>query len=89
MRYAQILNGKAHWIFESTSTPQFAPNIVIVKITKEMGDVKEGWEYDAETLTFSQPELQPEPEKKASTEEIAEETLLETKYQTFLLEMMI
>lgn len=51
--------------------------------------VVEGFIYNPETQTFSPPEPQPNPESKASIEEVAEETLLETKYQTFLLEMMI
>lgn len=91
MKYAQILHGKAHWVFESESPPQFAPNIQIVQITSAMDDVQEGWDYDAETQTFTPPEIPPQPteESKASIEEMAEETLLETKYQTFLLEMMI
>lgn len=88
-KYAQILNNKAHWIFESDAEPQFAPDIVIVEITPGMGDVQEGWDYDEVSQKFPPPEPQPIPVPKASIEEIAEETLLETKYQTSILEMMM
>lgn len=88
MQFAQILNGKVHWIFEDVKKPEFAPNIKLVDITGN-SDVQEGWNYDAETQTFLQPEPQSELDPKATIEEVAEETLLETKYQTFLLEMMI
>lgn len=52
-------------------------------------EVELGSTYNRTTGEFTPPEPQPEIEPKASIEEIAEETLLETKYQTFILEMMI
>lgn len=48
-----------------------------------------GSRYDPETESFEAPDPMPEPEPTIPVEQIAEETLLETKYQTLLLEMMI
>lgn len=47
MRYAQILNGRAHWVFESDEKPEFAPNIVLVEAG---ADVEEGWTWDGENF---------------------------------------
>lgn len=88
MKFVQILNNKAHWIFEVDKKPEFAPDIFLVDITGN-NNIEEGWLYNKDTKTFTPPDPLPEPELKASAEEIAEETLLETKYQTFLLEMMM
>lgn len=33
MRFAQIQNDKAHWVFEADIKPKFASNIVLVDIT--------------------------------------------------------
>ena len=52
-------------------------------------EVEMGSNYDPSTQMFTPPESKPEPEPKASLEEMTEENLLEAKYQTFLLEMMI
>lgn len=52
-------------------------------------NVELGSMYNRTTGEFTPPELQPISEPKASVEEITEETLLETKYQTFLLEMLV
>lgn len=52
-------------------------------------DVELGSSYNRKTGEFTPPEPQPETEEKATVEQITEETLLETKYQTFLLEMMV
>jgi hypothetical protein len=48
MRYAQILNNKLHWIFETDETLEqlknrFAPDIVFVEVGPE---VQEGWDWD-------------------------------------------
>ncbi|MEK3935915.1 hypothetical protein MKY41_11360 [Sporosarcina sp. FSL W7-1349] len=89
-KFAQILYNKAHWIFEAEEKPEFAPNIVLVDITGN-AEVQEGWDYDPETGVFTEPVFEPEPMPGpiVPIEQIAEETLLETKYQTLLLEMMI
>lgn len=63
-----------------------ADNMILIN---GMDNVDSGDVYDPFTQTFSPPTPLPEPEPKASIEEIAEETLLETKYQTFILEMMM
>ena len=49
MRYAQILDNKAHWIFESDETIEqlcrrFSPDIVFVDIT-DKAEVQNGWNY--------------------------------------------
>lgn len=46
MRFAQILHGKIHWIFEADSKPQFAPNIQIIDITNFDPQPEEGWDWD-------------------------------------------
>lgn len=53
-KYAQILNGNVHWIFESSTTPQFANNIQIVLIPNN-SNVKEGWKYNEVSGEFSEP----------------------------------
>lgn len=88
MKFAQIINGRVHWIFEDEEKPEFAPNIVLVDITGK-NDIEEGWLYNANTQTFIQPKPQQAPDPITNIDQVAEETLLETKYQTFLLEMMI
>ena len=55
MKFAQILYNKAHWIFESDSVPDFAPNIKIVDIS-DTPEVQEGWDYDEVTGTFTAPQ---------------------------------
>ena len=65
MRYAQILNGQAHWVFESGEKPEFAPNIVLVEVGPE---VQEGWRWDGKKFTPPQ-----------SPNEPAEQTLEEVK----------
>lgn len=50
-KYAQIINNKVHWIFESEETltqiyeHRFSKEIVLVNITNNP-EVKEGWYYD-------------------------------------------
>lgn len=56
MRVAQIFENKAHWIFETNETMEelkarFSSECVFVDITDT--DVEEGWDYDANTKTFS------------------------------------
>lgn len=60
-RYAQILWGKAHWVFEAEEAPEFAPDIVIVDIT-DNPEIQEGWDYNKETGKFTAPIFNvPEP----------------------------
>lgn len=40
MKFAQILNNKAHWVFEAEVMPEFAPDIIIKDITA-IPDVEE------------------------------------------------
>jgi hypothetical protein len=54
-KYAQILYGKAHWIFERNDVdPTKWKNIKVVDIT-DKPEVQEGWNYDEATGTFSEP----------------------------------
>lgn len=73
-KYVQILNGKAHWIFESETVPQFAPNIVLVEIPLA-SPVKEGWLYNNVTGEFTAPTppMPPDGIIPKTVEEIARE----------------
>lgn len=95
LKFAQVLNEKAHWIFESETEPQFAPNIVIVEITPAMGDVREGWNYDEVSRTFTPPEPLPEPEPTPTIEQRLEaiemtsaHTQIQVDYVAFLTEIL-
>jgi len=59
MKFCQIENNKAHWIFEASIKPDFAPNIVIKDITGNT-EIKEGWDYNSVTGVFSAPIIIPE-----------------------------
>lgn len=86
-KFAQIIDDKVHWVFESVERPPYPDDVQIVDVTGL--DIKEGYIYHPETKGFTPPKPQLELEPRASLEEIAEETLLETKYQTFILEVMM
>jgi hypothetical protein len=51
MKFAQILNDKAHWIFESDTQPEFAHDIIVVEITDVVPQPSEGWSYDGKIFT--------------------------------------
>lgn len=57
MRYAQIINGRVHGVFEYDTLPEFASNIVMILLA-EGSPVQAGWMYDGEV--FSNPEPMPE-----------------------------
>lgn len=89
MKIAQILNGKAHWIFEADELPDYPPTsdgqtLVFVDIT-DKPEVQEGWGYDSETGEFSEPIIPaPEPIPYQPTEY---ETLsAKVDYLTMLIE---
>lgn len=71
MRYAQILNGKAHWIFEDFLTldeiyvEKFNPDqIRLIDISAaDFDDVREGWDYDG--VNFTDPNVLTLDEAKA------------------------
>lgn len=59
LRIAQILNNKAHWIFETEEMPDFPPDpsgnpIMLVDIT-DNPKVEEGWIYEEESNLFRAP----------------------------------
>ena len=77
MRFAQIYNNKAHWIFEAETMPEFAPDIVLVEIT-DNPEVQEGWDYNEETNTFtaSIPIITPQPIPQPTNQEISKNQLI-------------
>lgn len=57
MRYAQILNNRIHWIFETEETikqlkKRFAPDLVFVEVGPE---VQEGWNWDGKKAITPEP----------------------------------
>ena len=69
MRIAQILNNKAHYIFEAEEMPNWPPYAdgtrpLLIDIS-EKAEVQEGWDYDSETKEFTEPQppeyVEPEP----------------------------
>lgn len=68
-KYAQILNNKAHWVFEAEEIPEFAPNIVMKDITDVVPQPQEGWDYNQETGWFSPPAIAVPPEPSLTLEE--------------------
>ena len=68
-KYAQILNGKAHWIFEDEMTLEEIGHrkfnleqITLLDITN-VADVQEGWDYDG--INFTDPNIETLDEAKA------------------------
>lgn len=64
--YAQIKDGRAHWIFQAEEAPEFSDEIVIVDITAVTPMPQEGWSYDGSTFAAPVP-YQPAPEEIEST----------------------
>lgn len=90
MKFAQILYGKAHWIFEADEKPKYAPNIILVDITG-LDDIQEGWDYNSETGEFTAPVI-PDPtpiEPTPTVEEMQAQTLINTEYLIAMNEMGI
>lgn len=83
-KYAQLSDENVVIGISELSGEVIADNMILINDL----DVNTGSMYNRTTGEFTPPEPQPNPEQKATAEEVAEETLLETKYQTFLLEMM-
>lgn len=70
-KFAQIVNNKVHWIFESDEMPEFAPNIEIIEIIDFDIQPKEGWLYDHEKNVFTEPVpviIEPQPKEPTNTE---------------------
>ena len=59
MKYAQIINGKVHGVFDYDPLPEFAPNIVMVPVDGVTPEPKAGWGYDG--AVFIEPEPEPAP----------------------------
>ena len=88
-KFAQILNSKVHWIFEREQKPKYSPSISLVEITGN-GEVQEGWVYDEETGSFSEPSQEVlEHESESHWATIEEQILAENIYQTALIEMQM
>jgi hypothetical protein len=60
MKYAQIVQGKVHGVFDYDPLPEFAPNIVMVPVDGVTPEPKSGWFYDG--TDFSEPDPQPAPD---------------------------
>ena len=60
MKYAQIINGKVHGVFEYDPLPEFAANIVMVPVDGVTPEPQAGWGYDG--TDFSEPEPAPAPD---------------------------
>lgn len=66
--YAQIRNGKAHWIFTAEDLPEWAEGtgdfeIQTADITDLNPQPKEGWDFDGETFTPPAPPPAPVPQE--------------------------
>lgn len=88
MKFAQILYGKAHWIFDVDEKPKFASNIILVDITGN-SDIQEGWDYNSESGEFTAP-IVPEPipvVPQPTLEEMQAQTLLNTEYLVVMSEL--
>ena len=93
MRIAQILHGKAHWIFEAEEMPQWPPypdgSIPMLVDITDKPEVHEGWNYNSDTGEFTEP-APPEPiEPVAEPPTIDELIYAENLYQTALLEIQM
>lgn len=91
MRIAQILHGKAHWIFEGEEIPNWPPDpegnpIILIDIT-DKPEVQEGWCYNEETGEFTEP-VKTEYKEHIETS-LEEQIYAENLYQTALLEMQM
>lgn len=71
MRYAQIVAGRVHGMYEYDPLPEFAPNIVMIPLP-EGSPVASGWAYEGGE--FSAPEAAPNawPEAIAARRYLAE-----------------
>ncbi len=59
-KYAQIINGKVHGVFDYETLPEFASNIEMVSIDGVDPEPKAGWHYDG--ASFSEPVQPPAPD---------------------------
>lgn len=85
MRIAQILYNKVHCIFEADDISDWPPypdgtSPVLIDIT-DNGKVQEGWGYNQESNTFSEPQpLTPsQSESELTLAEMQAQTLLNTE----------
>lgn len=60
MKFAQIVNGKVHGVFEYDALPDFAPNIEMVSLDGVSPEPKAGWLYDGSS--FIEPSPEPAPD---------------------------
>ncbi len=92
MRIAQILNDKAHLIFEAVEIPSFpldtyGNQIEFIDITNNPS-VQEGWYYDRNSGEFTEHiETSTEKELLLTLEEMQMQTLLNTEYLVIISEL--
>lgn len=88
-RYCQLQDNIAWHIFYAEAKPDFHPDIVILNISAPEYDwVYETCLYDSETEQFHEP-MKPELIRIVDTNQVAQEALIESKYQSLLLEIML
>ncbi|UPW82714.1 hypothetical protein [Lysinibacillus sp. Ag94] len=77
-RYAQLICGRVHWIFEAEELPPYPNPEDFLDITGRE-EIEEGYLYDAKTGEFTAP-VAPEPiEQQPTVEEMQAKTLLNTE----------
>lgn len=87
-KIAQLDGNRVHWLFESEEIPEFHPSIILLEVTGNE-EVQEGWIYNPETETFSEPVLEVNSVVVQPTTSIEEQILAESQYTNALLEMQI
>jgi len=80
-QFAQIQDGKAHWVFSSEKDPVFAPYIKIIEITDLQVQPKEGWLYDEQNGVFVEP---PTPQTVALKRLTFKNAPIETGLEAFI-----
>lgn len=78
-KFAQIQDGRVHWLFEQATFPDFHPSIKIIDVTS-VGEIKEGYLYDEIRHVFYAPVVLDETLIPVSTpEEIQSKILMNTE----------
>lgn len=84
MRYAELNKENIVNAISDLHSEENADNMIFINDL----DVAMGSTYNQKTGEFTPPEPQPIPEPSVPIEEIIEANLLETQYQTLLIEML-
>lgn len=90
MKFAQIVDGKVHYIFEADIPPNFASNIVLVDISEVTPSPLYGYIYDEEANIFIEPPIvpiMPIIPIPPSAEEIQMQILLNSEFMIIMSEL--